>query len=127
METWDLGALALEPHKPSILSSQEAGRVIALALPAGERLQEHEVHERAWLVVLDGEIEVSAGEGEPVSGGTGLVAEFDPQELHAVVARSDARLLLVLAPWPGDGHPGAMSLEDKANARERAREHGSGA
>jgi hypothetical protein len=43
------------------------------------------------------------------------------------VARSDARLLLVLAPWPGDGHPGAMSLEDKASARERAREHESGA
>ena len=26
---------------------------------------------------------------------------------HEVRARSDARLLLVLAPWPGDGHPGA--------------------
>jgi quercetin dioxygenase-like cupin family protein len=126
METWDLGALELEPHKPSILSSQDAGRVIALALPAGERLQEHEVHERAWLVVLHGEIEVSAGDGEPVSGATGLVAEFDPQELHEVVARSDARLLLVLAPWPGDGHPGAMSLADKAGARERAREHDPG-
>jgi hypothetical protein len=24
-----------------------------------------------------------------------------------VRAVSDARLLLVLAPWPGDGHPGA--------------------
>ena len=24
-----------------------------------------------------------------------------------VRARSDARLLLVLAPWPGEGHPGA--------------------
>jgi quercetin dioxygenase-like cupin family protein len=123
MQTWDLAAVDLEPHRPSILSSAEAGRVIALALPAGERLQEHEVHERAWLVVLGGEIEVSTGGGEPVTGGTGLVAEFDPQEPHEVVARADARLLLVLAPWPGDGHPGAMSLDDKANARERAREH----
>jgi hypothetical protein len=26
---------------------------------------------------------------------------------HEVRARSDARLLLVLAPWPGPGHPGA--------------------
>ena len=37
-------------------------------------------------------------------------------------AKADSRLLLFLAPWPGDGHPGAMSLDDKANARERAQE-----
>jgi hypothetical protein len=32
---------------------------------------------------------------------------FDPGERHEVRAVSDARLLLVLAPWPGAGHPGA--------------------
>jgi hypothetical protein len=32
---------------------------------------------------------------------------FDPHERREVRATSDARLLLVLAPWPGDGHPGA--------------------
>jgi len=42
-----------------------------------------------------------------VSGGTGLAAVFDPKERHTVRAATDARLLLVLAPWPGDGHPGA--------------------
>lgn len=112
----------MEPHKPEILSSVEkAARVIALSLPAGEELQEHEVHERAWLVVLDGEIEVEAG-GSVVAGGAGLVAEFGPRERHEVRATSDARLLLLLAPWPGDGHPGAMSLDEKATARERARQ-----
>ena len=40
-------------------------------------------------------------------GGPGFVAVFDPQERHEVRATSDARLLLVLAPWPGEGHPGA--------------------
>ena len=30
-----------------------------------------------------------------------------PHERHEVRATSDARLLLVLAPWPGEGHPGA--------------------
>jgi hypothetical protein len=44
---------------------------------------------------------------ETISGGPGLLAVFDPAERHAVRARSDARLLLVLAPWPGAGHPGA--------------------
>ena len=43
--------------------------------------------------------------GDTVSGGTGLLALFDPGERHEVRARSDARLLLVLAPWPGEGHP----------------------
>jgi len=121
METWDIDSLGMEPHKPEILSSGDAARVIALSLPAGEELQDHEVHERAWVVVLDGEVEIEAG-GVSRSGGSGLVAEFGPQERHEVRATADARLLLVLAPWPGDGHPGAMTLDEKATARERARE-----
>jgi quercetin dioxygenase-like cupin family protein len=121
MRTWDVDGLGLEPHRPEILSSVDAARVIALVLPAGERLQEHEVHERAWLMVLDGEIEIEA-DGASVTVGRGLLAEFGPQERHEVRATADARLLLVLAPWPGDGHPGAMTLDEKAHARERARD-----
>ncbi len=77
-----------------------------LHLPAGEALQDHQVHERAHLVVVEGEVEV-VRDGETVTGGPGLLAVFDPGERHEVRARSAARLLLVLAPWPGDGHPGA--------------------
>jgi quercetin dioxygenase-like cupin family protein len=119
MQTWNTDALGHE--RPEILSNSEAARVIALALPAGELLRDHEVHERAWLVVLDGEVEIEAGD-DRASGGRGFVAEFGPQERHEVKATADAKLLLVLAPWPGDGHPGAMTLEQKATARERARE-----
>ena len=64
------------------------------------------MHERAYVVVIDGEVEVNHGR-EAVSGGPGFAAVFDPNERHAVRATTDARLLLVLAPWPGDGHPGA--------------------
>lgn len=104
MEHWDLRTLAVVPHQPRILhSARGEARSIAIQLPAGEQLQEHEVHERAYLVVVDGEVELDSG----VTGGPGFAAVFDPQERHAVRARSDARLLLVLAPWPGDGHPGA--------------------
>jgi len=53
------------------------------------------------------EIDVYRSAGDPVTGGPGFFAVFDPGERHEVRARSDARLLLVLAPWPGDGHPGA--------------------
>ena len=126
METWDIASLDLEPHHPEVLRSDDETRVIAINLPAGEELQEHEVHERAWLVVVEGEVEVGVEGSEAVSGGPGMVAEFEPHERHTATARTDARFLLVLAPWPGDGHPGAMTLDEKTHARERAREHSSG-
>jgi len=47
----------------------------------------------------------SGGEDSRVTGGPGFLSHFAPGERHAVKARSDARLLLVLAPWPGVGHP----------------------
>jgi quercetin dioxygenase-like cupin family protein len=107
MEHWDLRTLDVEPHQPRILhSARGEARSIAIHLPAGESLQDHQVHERAYLVVVDGEVQISDG-GEPITGGPGLVAVFDPHERHQVNAIKDARLLLLLAPWPGDGHPGA--------------------
>jgi quercetin dioxygenase-like cupin family protein len=107
MEHWDLRTLDVQPHQPQILSSTRGeSRAIVIHLPAGEELQDHEVHERAHLVVIDGAVELAA-DGSSVRGGPGLVAVFDPHERHEVRAEQDARLLLVLAPWPGDGHPGA--------------------
>jgi quercetin dioxygenase-like cupin family protein len=105
MESWEIAKLAVEPSKPQVLSSDEEGRVIALQLPAGERLQEHQVHERAWLMVITGAVEISAPDGESFTGDAGLLAVFDPNERHEVAAIEDSRLLLVLSPWPGDGHP----------------------
>jgi quercetin dioxygenase-like cupin family protein len=103
MEHWDLRSLEVEPHQPKILhSARGEARSILINLPAGKELGEHEVHERAYVVVIDGEVELAGQRGGP-----GLAAVFDPHERHAVKATSDARLLIVLAPWPGDGHPGA--------------------
>jgi quercetin dioxygenase-like cupin family protein len=82
--------------------------VIALQLSAGERLLEHQVHERAWLVVVSGAVEISEPEGGSVSGGAGLLVSFDPNERHEIAATEDARLLLVLSPWPGEGHPSQL-------------------
>jgi quercetin dioxygenase-like cupin family protein len=107
VEHWDLQALNVEPHQPVVLhSSRGEARSVLIELPAGEALQDHQVHERAHLLVIDGEVEVQDG-GATITAGRGTLAVFDPGERHEVRARSDARLLLVLAPWPGDGHPGA--------------------
>ena len=83
-------------------SSRGESRTIALKLAAGEGLAEHQVHERAHVIVIEGEVEIG-----DVTGGPGLLVIFDPGERHEVRSTTDARLLLVLAPWPGDGHPGA--------------------
>ncbi|MGH2901980.1 MAG: cupin domain-containing protein [Solirubrobacteraceae bacterium] len=120
MNTWELKTLDLKSRLPEILSSSDAARVIVLDLAAGESLADHEVHERAWVVVIDGTIEVSAVAGERVGGGPGLLIEFAPAERHEISASSDARLLLVLAPWPGSGHPGTMTIREKLYARRHA-------
>jgi quercetin dioxygenase-like cupin family protein len=108
VDTWDVSSLEVQPHRPEVLRSDDEVRVIAINLPAGEGLQEHQVHERAWLVVADGQIEVEQG-GETVTGGPGFLAHFEPAERHEVRATTDARLILLLSPWPGDGHPSRRS------------------
>ncbi len=123
MKTWELNAAGVEPHEPQILSSATDARTVVLHLPAGEELQEHEVHERTRLIVVEGEVEVTAADGETVSAPSGHLLEFAPGERRTVAARRDTRLLLFLTPWPGDGHPGALSLEEKAAVRERAAQH----
>jgi hypothetical protein len=46
---------------------------------------------------------VDAGD-ESIDAGTGELFRFDPDERHSVTSDGRARLLLLLAPWPGDGH-----------------------
>ena len=123
MKSWDAIKLDLHPHSPKILDSTDDARAIVVEIPAGEALTDHQVHERAWVTVLEGEVDVTTTTGEQVRGGAGLIVEFDPRERHAVHARTKARILLLLTPWPGVGHPGAITGEERAGVRERAAEH----
>ena len=108
MQSWDIPSLAIEAHRPQVLRSDSESRAILILLPAGEELQEHQVHEGAYLLVVDGEIEISQN-GDDVRGATGLMVHFEPNERRAVRAITDARLLLVLVPWPGVGHPSRLA------------------
>lgn len=123
MNSWTISNLDLKPHSPEILASNDDARAIALMIPAGESFDDHQVHERAWVTVLDGVVEITTSAGDSVTGSSGMLIEFAPNERHAVHAHSDARLLLLLTPWPGSGHPGAMTLQQKATAVQNAAEH----
>jgi redox-sensitive bicupin YhaK (pirin superfamily) len=100
LEHWDVPNLGVEPHHPKVLTTDKEARVIAINLPSGERMQEHRTHERGYLVVVSGRIEVGGEEGGP-----GFVAKFDPMEDREIVATEDSLLVLILGPWPGEGHP----------------------
>ncbi len=103
METWDIASLDVQPHKPEVLRTDKEARVIVIQLPAGEQMQDHQTHERGYLIVIEGQIEIAQGD-ETTGGGAGFLAEFDPNERREITAKEDSRLVLMLGPWPGEGH-----------------------
>jgi quercetin dioxygenase-like cupin family protein len=106
VQHWDLmSAPAPEGTRdPLVLLSEEGvARAVLIALQPGQSLGDHQVKEHAWLTVVEGSVRVSAGGSDQELGVGGLV-HFDPDERHAVRSDSGARVLLLLAPWPGDGH-----------------------
>lgn len=104
MERWHIPTIeAAGRREPRVLFSTPQCRGVVLDLHAGECLGDHGVHERAVLQIVSGEVVVHSGE-QQVTCGEGTLITFDPDERHGIEATSDARLLLVLAPWPGDGH-----------------------
>jgi len=90
-------------QKPRVLFSSPECRLVALDLGAGEHLSEHHVRERAVVQVLSGRVAIDAS-GETVECETGTLVTFDPGEHHALRGLDDARLLLMLAPWPHAEH-----------------------
>jgi quercetin dioxygenase-like cupin family protein len=90
-------------QKPRVLFSSPECRLIALDVNAGEELPDHHVRERAVVQVISGRVAIEAS-GQTVECDLGTVVTFDPGERHAVRGIEDARLLLVLAPWPAAGH-----------------------
>jgi quercetin dioxygenase-like cupin family protein len=91
-------------RSPVVLHSRDgAERVVLIELGPGEELGEHGVKESALLLVLDGSVRVEAAD-EAIDAGRGVLFQFDPDERHSVTTDRGARILLTLAPWPGEGH-----------------------
>jgi quercetin dioxygenase-like cupin family protein len=105
MQRWDLLELDAPDgtRDPIVLHSDDGARAVLLVLQPGQELGDHQVKENAWITVLEGEVEVSSdGAGE--TAGPGTLVHFTPNERHAVRSTDGARVLLLLAPWPGEGH-----------------------
>ncbi len=105
MQTWNL----LEPETPDgsrdpiVLHSTDDARAVLIGLNPGQELGDHQMKENAYVVVVAGQVEIEAG-GETVNAGAGTLFRFDANERHRVASAGGARILLLLAPWPGAGH-----------------------
>jgi quercetin dioxygenase-like cupin family protein len=105
MQTWRLPEIDTPDgsRSPVVLRSEEEARAVLVGLEPGQELGDHQVKENAWIVVVDGSAEFVAA-GERVAAPVGTLARFEPDERHSVRSEGGAKLLLLLAPWPGPGH-----------------------
>jgi quercetin dioxygenase-like cupin family protein len=105
VQSWNL--LELETpggtRSPIVLHSTDEARAVLIGISPGQELGDHQVHEHAYMVVVDGRVQLQAG-GESLEAGPGTLVRFEEKERHRVSSADGARLLLILAPWPGPGH-----------------------
>jgi quercetin dioxygenase-like cupin family protein len=105
MQTWKLAEIETPggSRSPVVLRSEDEARAVLVGLDPGQELGDHQVKEHAWIVVVEGSVTFRAG-AETVAAPAGTLARFEPDERHSVSSESGAKLLLLLAPWPGEGH-----------------------
>ena len=105
MRSWNLREIEAPDgaRDPVVLHSDEEGRAVMIRLDAGQELGEHQVKEHAFVVVLEGHARLGFGD-DAVDAGPGTLAVFEPDERRVISTAEGARLLMVLSPWPGEGH-----------------------
>jgi quercetin dioxygenase-like cupin family protein len=104
VERWHLPSIeANGKREPRVLFSRPECRAVVIDLNEGDELGDHRVYESAVLQVVSGRLRVGI-DGREVECDAGSLAVFAPRETHSVRALEASRILLLLAPWPGDGH-----------------------
>jgi quercetin dioxygenase-like cupin family protein len=104
MQRWDLTARRDSGRAgPRVLFSTPEVRGVVIDLAPGEQLRDHHVRERALIQILRGSVEVSSGEEVSVCS-EGMLILFEREERRGITALGQARLFLVLAPWPAPDH-----------------------
>jgi quercetin dioxygenase-like cupin family protein len=105
MQSWGLTGIAAPAGNrlAAAIETVDGVRAIVIGLAPGEELGDHQVRERAWLTVVEGTARVAAG-SNAVRAGPGTLITFEPGERHSVASERGARIVVILAPWPGEGH-----------------------
>ncbi len=106
-------------QKPRVLFSSPECRVVVLDLRSGETMGDHQVRERALVEVISGRVSIETAD-ETVECEAGTLVTFDPGERHALLGLDDARLMLLLAPWPAVGHDAASAASDEQHSAGNA-------
>ena len=105
VQSWQLTQLAAPSgtRDPLVLHTADGARAVMIRLEPGQALGDHQVKERAWVTVVEGAVRASA-DGKEELCRVGTLLTFAPNERHSLVSDTGARILLLLAPWPGEGH-----------------------
>jgi quercetin dioxygenase-like cupin family protein len=105
VQSWNL--LELETRggtrSPIVLHSTDEARAVLIGIDPGQELGDHQVHEHAYIVVVAGQVRIEAGD-QTLEAGPGTLVRFEEKERHRVSSADGAKVLMILAPWPGPGH-----------------------
>ena len=105
MQSWNVKEIEAPEgtRLAAVLETVDGARAIIIRLAPGEELGDHQVRERAWLMVVEGTARIEAGD-TVVEGGPGTLVTFAPGERHSVASEGGTRIAMILSSWPADGH-----------------------
>ena len=105
VQSWNVNEIEVPEgtRRAEALETVDGARAIIIRLAPGEELGEHQVRERAWLMVVAGSARIEAS-GDVVEAGSGTLLTFEPDERHRVSSVDGTRILLILSSWPAEGH-----------------------
>ena len=104
MERWHLPSIeASGKREPRVLFSRPECRAVLIDLNAGDELGNHRLHESAVVEVVTGKVGLEM-EDRGIECEAGTLLTFVPGETRSLRALEPSRILLLLSPWPGEGH-----------------------
>ena len=105
VQTWNLMEIEAPAgtRDPLVVHSGNEARAVLIVLNRGAEARRPPGEGERLGHGARGERHVSAG-GDSVDAAPGMLFRFDPDERHSLASDEGARILLLLAPWPGEGH-----------------------
>jgi quercetin dioxygenase-like cupin family protein len=84
VQSWDLTQIEAPEgtRSPAVLETVDGARAIVIRIAPGQELGDHQVRERAWLTVVEGDTRIEVA-GDVVEAGPGTLVTFEPGERHS--------------------------------------------